>query len=151
MATRRRTKRKTLERRGTKRMSRTKECDCVQCPQGCIHCGRELPYTMVRCDWCGQHTVTEDKFEEEGWHRVRAVGKYRGGESQPKGYYELDMCSDCHEQAAELLIDFDSVFDEFVNRVKTYSQETVGKAVHDSYVGAVKEWLGVMASRLDIG
>ena len=131
-------------------MSREKRNDCVCCPQGCIHCGRDKEYILVRCDWCGQNYVMEENFEEEDWHRVRAVGKYRSGEDQPKGCYELDMCNVCHEQAAELLTDFDSVFDEFVTRVKTYSQETVGKAVHDSYVGAVKEWLGIMASRLDI-
>lgn len=131
-------------------MSREKQNDCVSCADGCHHCGRDKEYTLVRCDWCGQNFVKEENFEEEDWHRVRAVGKYRSGESQPKGCYMLDMCSNCHGQAAELLTDFNTLFDEFVTRVKTYSQETVGQALHDRYVGAVKEWLEVMESRLDI-
>ena len=31
------------------------ENDCVGCPQGCIHCGRDnTPYIDLYCDECGE-------------------------------------------------------------------------------------------------
>lgn len=35
-------------------MARYRENDCVGCPQGCIHCGRD-GYIVIVCDKCGQN------------------------------------------------------------------------------------------------
>ena len=38
------------------------ENDCVGCPQGCIHCGRERSYYVWYCDECGKVTYKQDDF-----------------------------------------------------------------------------------------
>ena len=42
------------------------ENDCVGCPQGCVHCGRERTYYMWTCDGCGEKTTEYDEFIHEG-------------------------------------------------------------------------------------
>jgi len=56
------------------------ENDCVGCPQGCIHCGRERDYIVWECDECGELMYSEDEVEE-------VDGK--------------DFCSDCYEKLYE--------------------------------------------------
>ena len=38
------------------------ENDCVGCPQGCIHCGRNRNYYKWTCDRCGKQTTDGDEF-----------------------------------------------------------------------------------------
>lgn len=45
--------------------------DCVGCPQGCIHCGRQDDYCVVECDECG--ACEENMYQYNG----------------------LDYCEDC--------------------------------------------------------
>lgn len=130
-------------------MSKSKENDCVSCADGCHHCGRDQDYVLVQCDWCGQNYVREENFVEEDWHRVRAVGKYRSGESQPNGCYMLDMCSDCYGQTIELLVEFGGLFDEFVSRISSFSKEVIGEAEHDKNVSLVKEWLDTLNNGIE--
>ena len=56
------------------------ENDCVGCPQGCIHCGREDDYWVWECDRCGKATTEYDDFIHEN-------GK--------------DYCSDCYDKIYE--------------------------------------------------
>ena len=124
-------------------MSRTKECDCVSCPQGCIHCGRDIPYTLVRCDWCSQNTIREENFEEEDWYTVNIKGRYGSGP------YTQDMCSKCHDDVLELLVNFRGGFDIFKEEVKTFSREAISEAEHDKYISMMDEWLDMLDSCLN--
>lgn len=38
------------------------ENDCVGCPQGCIHCGRQYDYPIWTCDKCGKETYDGDEI-----------------------------------------------------------------------------------------
>ena len=38
------------------------ENDCVGCPQGCVHCGRDRTYYVWTCDGCGEKTTEYDEF-----------------------------------------------------------------------------------------
>ncbi len=57
-----------------------KDNDCVDCPQGCIHCGREKDYWVYECDICGSRFYDEDKL-------TRIKGK--------------DYCDRCYEEFEE--------------------------------------------------
>lgn len=46
-------------------MAREWENNCVSCPQGCIHCGREKDYEVVYCDACGISEEDMYNFEDE--------------------------------------------------------------------------------------
>ena len=46
-------------------MAREWENNCVSCPQGCIHCGREKDYEVIYCDVCGESAETMYEFEGE--------------------------------------------------------------------------------------
>ena len=54
--------------------------DCVGCPQGCIHCGRDKPYWVYECDICGETFYEEDEV-------TRIDGK--------------DYCNRCYEKEFE--------------------------------------------------
>ena len=48
-----------------KEVSRYLENDCVGCPQGCAHCGRNVGYYVYECDECGKTIMSEDDFYQE--------------------------------------------------------------------------------------
>ena len=43
-------------------MSRWIQDDCVGCPQGCGHCGRDQEYYVFKCDICGKQSENVDEF-----------------------------------------------------------------------------------------
>ena len=49
-----------------KKKVRHTENDCVGCPQGCIHCGRNVDYEVIECDECGKTIMSEDDLAKEG-------------------------------------------------------------------------------------
>ena len=49
------------------------ENQCLFCPQGCVHCGRDIPRKMYYCDKCMEYT--EELYE---------------------GIHGDEICSDCY-------------------------------------------------------
>lgn len=47
-------------------MSHWKENDCVGCPQGCIHCGRQYDYYVFECERCGKTSSEEYDYIHDG-------------------------------------------------------------------------------------
>lgn len=43
---------------------------CVQCPQGCINCGRKQDLLVTECGNCGRESTTP---EEDGWDMENEV------------------------------------------------------------------------------
>lgn len=41
---------------------RITENDCVGCPQGCSHCGRDISHNVWECDRCYKTTIDQDEF-----------------------------------------------------------------------------------------
>lgn len=51
-----------------KEMSRYMTNDCVGCPQGCIHCGRDINYYIYECDVCGEQMYEDEVYFENNQH-----------------------------------------------------------------------------------
>lgn len=75
-------------------MSRSVENDCVGCPQGCIHCGRNKDYVLITCDFCEEQIVYEDINDVK-----KVLDKY-------------DICNGCKNAIQTQLDDVDNAIDE---------------------------------------
>ena len=75
-------------------MARSVENDCVGCPQGCGHCGRDKDYTLITCDFCDEQIIYEDIDKV-----TRVMDKY-------------DICNGCKNAIQEQLDAFDNALDE---------------------------------------
>ena len=71
------------------------ENNCVGCPQGCIHCGRDRQEVWF-CDECGDYT--EELYEYEGKELCWACYKAKFNE---KFCDECDdtLCAECGREA----------------------------------------------------
>lgn len=78
-------------------MSRLRQNDCVQCPQGCTHCGRDKDYWLIKCDLCGNQVTTEEvaKVETIFYH---------------------DLCPTCAQKVEEATDTLESVIKSFMDK-----------------------------------
>lgn len=45
-------------------MAKFREYDCCDCPQGCIHCGKDKGFIVYQCDLCYEKSTDRDFLEE---------------------------------------------------------------------------------------
>ena len=72
---------------------RYRDNDCVGCPQGCVHCGREHGYTVIACDKCGEDIAPIYEYD----------GKELCMDCIIQGYGEHGECIECGDES--ILID----------------------------------------------